>query len=330
MDKVRMGFIGSGNISRSHKEQLKRFADVAMIAHSDVVMPAAKAAAQAYGGRAYDDYLKMIETEKLDAVLIALPPHLHGTIEADCAERGLHMLVEKPVNLYLEPARRAAAAIGKAGVIASVGYNYRHVKAGHQVRELLRGKPIATAHAVRWFKLPPKAWWKRYDQGGGQLVEQGTHEVDFLRFVLGEVKTVQARYGYTLLGKEPETTIPDTQTVTLEFESGALATLHLFCLMEGLQRGGVEFWGRSLCVKFDGTDLAIESPEPLAVPELESPLFLDNARASVDRRFVEAVKTGDRALLSSDFADAVKSAEVCLAANRSAERGGEPVNLPLA
>jgi UDP-N-acetyl-2-amino-2-deoxyglucuronate dehydrogenase len=73
-EQVRFGFIGAGNISRSHKEQLKNFPDVKMIAHSDPNTAAAETASKNYGGSFYADYREMIEKEQLDGVLIALPP----------------------------------------------------------------------------------------------------------------------------------------------------------------------------------------------------------------------------------------------------------------
>jgi len=143
--------------------------------------------------------------------------------------------------------------------------------------------------------------------------------------VLGEVKAVQARYGYELAKTHAEEgmTVPDTQIVTLVFERGTIASIVCFCLMEGIWKLTMEFWLENTCVRLGDQGIEVEPEGALEVPRLAADGL------SIDARFIKAVAAGDRSLLRNDFADGLKSAEIGIAANRSADAGGKVVELPL-
>ena len=330
MDEVKLGFIGTGGIARAHMKRLQEVPEAKILAHMDCSEEAAQTAAKEYGGSVYTDHRRMLDEETLDAVYVCVPPHAHGTMEVDCAGRGLHMFIEKPVTLYVEEGLRAKAAIEKAGVITMVGYGPRHSPTGPVLRamldqEALGDRKVGAAIVQRWCPLiEGNAWWRRYDQGGGQLAEMTTHHVDLLRYVLGEVKSVQARYGYELARAHEGMTVPDTQVATFVFERGTIASVIGFCLMKGVWKLNVEFWLESTCVRLGKEGIEVEPEGALEIPDLP------DDGLSIDARFVKAVATGDRSLLRNDFADGLKSAEIGIAANRSADAGGEVVELPLA
>lgn len=324
MGEVRLGFVGTGGIARAHMKRLSELPEARVVALSDVSEEALRAASGEYGGSTYTDYREMLDREKLDAVYVCVPPFAHGTIEVDCAERGLHMFVEKPVTLYMEEGLRAQAAIEKAGVITMVGYVPRYGSKAPALREMLKDRKVGAAVVHRWCPLiEGNAWWRRYDRGGGQLAEMITHDVDLLRYVLGEVKSVQARYGYELSRAHEGTTVPDTQVATLVFERGTIASVVGFCLMKHVWKVRVEFWLESTCVRDTREGLAVEPEGAIEVPEIA------DDGLSIHARFVRAVASGTAEFLRNDYADGLRSAEIGIAANRSADAGGAVVELPL-
>ncbi|MCW3056004.1 MAG: oxidoreductase domain protein, partial [Chthonomonadales bacterium] len=228
----------------------------------------------------------------------------------------------KPVSLYPDQALRALAAIEKAGVMTQVGYQLRYLPHFRQLHALLADKAVGTANVCRWSSLPVKDWWRRYDQGGGQLVEMTTHQVDLLRWILGEVESVSASYSFNrLLRDEPNLTIPDTQTVLLRFASGASATLSTSCAVGKGGMNSMDFVIRDARVSVKGEEILIAPAETYTLPPPPTETL------TADEAFVRAVATGDRSLLLSPYSDGLQTAAVTLAANRSAEEGGRQVRL---
>jgi len=319
---VRIGMIGTGGIAQSHLQRLKEIPEARIVALCDIDAERVRGVAAPFGAAVYTDGAELIARESLDALYICVPPHAHGDLEIRAAEKGLHLFVEKPVNLYLEPALRAREAIRAAGVMSQVGYTLRYLPVFMRLHDFLAEKEVGTAHVFRWGGLPGSPWWRRYDQSGGQLVEMTTHQVDLLRWCMGEVEAVAASYSFDRLHRgQPGVTVPDSQAVLLCFESGASATVNTACAAGSAGQSSLSFVIRDAKVTAQHSELRVE-PEgsyPLPPPPTVAP--------GIDESFVRAVATGDRTLLKSPYDDALRSLAVTLAANRSAEEAGRLVRL---
>src|SRR5205823_4040929 len=133
---------------------------------------------------------------------------------------------------------------------------------------------------------------RRYDQGGGQLVEMATHQVDLLRWVMGEVEAVAASYSFNRLFKGmANVTVPDSQAILLHFRSGASATISLNCSLSQTWMGGMTFALRDAKVSVQNEGIQVEPEGVYPVPPLPAELI------TADEAFVRAVATGDRSLL---------------------------------
>jgi predicted dehydrogenase len=316
---VRIGLIGTGGIGQAHLRSLRTVPEAEIVALCDINEERAERAAESLGAAVYTDGGCLIERERLDALYICVPPYAHGDLEIRAAGKGIHLFVEKPVNLSIDRALRARRAIREAGILSQVGYGLRYLPAIVRLKALLAGQEVGTAHVQRWKGLPETAWWRRYDQSGGQLVEMTTHQVDVLRWVMGEVEAVSASYSYRLHRDAEDITVPDSQAVLLQFRSGASATVSTTCAVGGGGRSSMEFVLRGARVSVQGSELRIHPddsdllpPEPLDTPEISA-------------AFVRAVATGDGSLLRSSYEDALRTAVVTLAANRSAAADGRVV-----
>ena len=120
----------------------------------DIDESRANTAVETYGGQAYTDYRKMFDEMDLDAVYFCLPPFAHSDAEIIAAERGFHLLVQKPVVLELETGLRIMEAIEKSGVISCVGYQGRYSNVANAVREFLEDKVIGMIACHRWGGVP--------------------------------------------------------------------------------------------------------------------------------------------------------------------------------
>ena len=142
MDKVKLGFIGTGGMASAHMRNLKdNFEDVEFCAMCDISEDRAKQRAEEFGGNAYTDYRVMYDKEELDAVYICTPPFAHGEQERIACEQGIAMFIEKPIHSELEPAIIINEDIERSGVITSVGYHWRYGGNAQNAKAMLEAQP---------------------------------------------------------------------------------------------------------------------------------------------------------------------------------------------
>ncbi len=312
---ITVGFIGAGGRAGSHMRALKEIDDVKITAICDVVEEKANQVAGELGANAYTDYHDMLDQEDLTAIYVVVPTFAHYDAEVLAAQKGVHLFLEKPVAPSMEKAAEILAAIQKAGVLSCVGYQVRYSGVTQQARAFLQGRTVAMAIANRWGGLPGTPWWRVMAQSGGQLVEQTTHQVDLLRYLVGEVEEVQAYYATRVLGDVPELDIPDVYAVNLKFTNGAIGSLSSACLMrEGGGGSGIQVLLKDMRVEIGRESIIVnpkDSGEAGPIPETQD----------IDQVFMNAIRTGDGSAILSDFEDGARSLDISIAANRSAESG---------
>ena len=329
-DRLRVGAIGTGGIANTHFRNLRTMPGVELVAFCDVALDRAEQAAERYSpqARRYTDFRQMLGDGNLDAVYVTVPPFAHGDIEVAVIEAGLPLYVEKPVALTLDTARRVQQAIEARDALVCVGYHWRYTPSTDQVQSVLDGATVGLLYGFYKTRPPqrPGHWLTIKERSGGQMVEQTTHIIDMARLLAGDVKSVYARFANRVTPVQPEFTAADVGTATLEFANGTLGTIsncwltpvnHVSGLELWTDKGVVEFNQRSLRVRRDD---AVEEIELAQAPEGVSNHFF------ADKAFVDAVRTGDRSLIRTPYAEAVKTLSVSLAATESASTG-QPVTL---
>jgi predicted dehydrogenase len=307
--------------------RLGALAGAQIVAVCDVVADLADGAAQLTGARPYTDYRALLERPDLDAVYLSIPVFAHGEPELAVIERGLPMLVEKPVALDLDTARGVLAAVRRAGVLTCVGYQLRYCGSADAARERLAAPdtgPIGTAAGTYWCgtgRAPADHWRNSMRRSGGQLVEQATHTVDMMRFLVGEIGEVFAYYGRRVI-PEGHGDCPDVHAVALRFASGATGTLNATWAIDPTD------WGHANLVDVAAGEQRLHwRITGLSVVKGAEREEIARPDQSIDEVFVDAVRTGDASAIRSDYADAVRSLAVSLAANQSAAAGA-PVPVP--
>jgi predicted dehydrogenase len=173
--------------------------------------------------------------------------------------------------------------------------------------------------------LPGTPWWRVQAQSGGQLVEQATHTVDLMRWLVGDVTRVYSAGALRVLKETPGLDIFDVATTTLHFTSGVIGTVaNTSILGSGTATGapsGVHVLAQDLRLEVWGTTLKVVTPG-----RSEEQRWNSNTMLTEDQAFVEAVARRDPARMRSPYADAAKTLAVTLAAEESA-RSGKPVDV---
>lgn len=319
---TRVGFIGTGGIAQVHLRSVANFSEAQLVSVCDALADRAEKAAQQYGAKAYTDYRQMLEHEDLQALFICVPPFAHGTIEEEAVARGIHVLVEKPVGLGMAEVQRKQAAIERAGVIAAAGYCLRYSNMVDSVQGWLgQGFNTALAEAHYWCSTPgAPAWWRDFAQSGGQLVEQATHVVDLLRYLVGEVAEVHAHYTHVAGPDAPDFNVPTAGSVTVKFQDGAVGTITTSCVV-GAFEAGVSLLGPAGAIRYTYAEAKLLKGSSTII---EKPL--GDMYANQDHAFLQAIASGDRSLVRSTYTDAAKTLALTLAINQSAAEG-RPVRL---
>lgn len=318
---ARVGVVGAGGVAAEHFKHIAANEQAEFVAVCDIDIKRAESAASNYGAAAYGDVAKMLEQEKLDALFICVPPFAHGDIEEQAARKGIHLLVEKPLGLDMDQVRRKRDVIEQAGIIASSGYCLRYTDTVQAAKRYLEGKEIAMVRAYRFGDLPPVAWWRDHSKSGGQLVEQTTHNVDMMLYLAGGVGKVYADMGLLLSGDIPGVTTPDAVSVNMVFRSGAIGHIDTGFLPQPDGRSSLEVIGRNFRLCIEGNSLTVIEPEQTTIKRDKG-----NFYKKQDDAFIQAVITGDRSLILAPYEEALRTLEVTLAANESAETG-KPVIL---
>ena len=324
--QVTVGFLGAGGIAtKSHLPALQQIEGVTIAAVCDTERGRAQAAADRFGGRVYDSHREMLEKEEMDALFVCLPPFAHTEAEMLAARKGVHLFVEKPIVLEMRKGLEIAEAIEKAGIISSIGYQVRYMPVASALRSFLAGKTIAMVAGNRWGGVPgdENHWWRVMEKSGGMLHEQATHNVDFIRYVVGDIASVCARYSLNALEGMTNLTAPDAQVAVMEFKNGATGYFAATC---ALTRGGgwssLDIILKDMMVRTNFSQITVS-------PEGAAEIALPEKGMNIQQAFIHAIKTGDRSVIRSDYWDALKTAEVTLGANESA-RTGKAVEMRLA
>lgn len=320
---VRVGFVGAGGIAGVHMSALEKIPDAQVVAVCDVDAARAKRGADRFGATAYTSHHEMLDKEQLDALYVCVPPFAHTDAEVLAAEKGIALMIEKPIAINLEKAKEIEEAIQRAGVISSVAYNWRYNETTDIARDALSGKTIGMCIGYWMGGMPGVPWWRRMDGSGGQFVEQTTHIVDIARYLVGDIVEVSAYMTTRALHEVENFDVTDVGSVNVKFANGAIGTIHNTCLLKMGYTVALHVLTPDLIAEVSGTLRLIE---PGKRTEITS---RNNAYQTENEVFINAVKTGDPSAIRSPYSDAVKTLAVTLAANESAAKGGQPVAVPV-
>ena len=233
--KIRLGFIGGGSVV---KECLgpafrnnERFDIVAV---SDTDIETGKGVAKEFDiPQFYSNYLQMLDSERLDAVVIGTPPFLHKPMTIDCLQRGLHVFCEKPPALNATETQDMVRQAKESGKFLHFGMCYRHMDNTIKLRETVLESKLGKLYYGKagWLNClkpssvpPPENWWHQKScRGGGILRDAGVHTIDRTLWSIGYPEPVSV-YGKTFdcLGKAlvPETTVEDLAVGFVNFKNG--------------------------------------------------------------------------------------------------------------
>ena len=228
MKKVRLGIIGMGNIGRHHAEYL-RAGGVNRCELTAVCSTSPGKLEKYLPLKVYDDGEKLIGSGVVDAVLIATPHYQHTSLGVAALERGLHVMVEKPISAHKADAERLIAAHRKRKRPVFAGMFQLRIEPRYaKIRKLIRDGELGELARVSWiitdwYRTEAyyrsggwRATWK--GEGGGVLLNQCLHNLDLWQWLCGMPSRVR---GFCQLGRYHQIEVEDNVTAYLEYPNGA-------------------------------------------------------------------------------------------------------------
>ncbi len=195
MKKLRIGVIGMGRLGYHHAMNLTGCQRAVLTAVSDPVKEALDRGVHDFDVKGYSDYTELIQSEDVDAIVIATPTKTHYSVLMDCIQTRKPIFVEKPITFTVEESTEIMEAVEKENIFLQVGFMRRfdpgHVAAKKAIESGSCGKPIYIHDCQRDPNGPPPAY---VPESGGLFVDMGIHDLDVARWLMGrEITEIYAQ-----------------------------------------------------------------------------------------------------------------------------------------
>lgn len=349
MGKLRYALIGCGRIAPNHIAAVQANEDLKLIAVSDLIpermdLVLKQADIDDVSITKYPDYLDMLKDEKPDIVAIATESGRHAGIGLDCIRAGCHVIVEKPIALSIADADRLIEEAEKNDVRLCACHQNRFNKSIQKIREAVEEKRFGrllhgTAH-VRWSRdkhyYEQAPWRGTWEQDGGALMNQCLHNIDLLRWMMGD--EVEEVFAYTDRLRHDYIEGEDLGLALIKFSNGS------YGLIEGTTNvypknleETLYIFGEEGTVKAAGKSVNIieewifadqkDDPEEIKAKYHENPPNIYGfGHTPLYRDVVQAIREGRAPLVDGEAGK--RAVELVLAIYKSALEG-RPVRLPL-
>lgn len=225
---LRLGIVGTGGIGKAYAMATGPSPSISLTAVCDTNDEERRALGVTTGAAEFQSHESLADSGLCDAVIVATPPSTHAAITIDCLERGLDVLCEKPFTVDVETACGMYEAAAREDLLLAMASKFRYVSDIAQARDLIRsgvvGRPTMigitfASHvdmSTRWNSVLSIS-------GGGVLIDNGTHAVDVIRYLVGPIRRVSAMRGLA----ERSFGVEDTAIILAETDGHAIASIEV-------------------------------------------------------------------------------------------------------
>jgi predicted dehydrogenase len=320
---LKAGIIGGGWIAQRHVPAIDAAEDLELVAACDADLSRAEAIAGPRRGRAYDEWTSMLDREQLDVLWVCTPPLFHRDPTVAALERSVHVYLEKPIARTRADAEAIVEAAAASDAVCMVGYQWHASELLDEVREAVRGRAVGMLIGRNYGPVAARPWFVDRTQGGGQILERGSHHIDLQRAIAGEIVAVRGFSGSTELAQHDrgEGTIEDVLALGLHFESGALGSVNMAWTTAGQpELYSVDVIGEDASIWLELGPERFRALGVAAGRQLDAE-YGDPFDRSVSR-FIDVIRSGDRSGVFCTPDDALRTLIVALACERALSLDG--------
>lgn len=269
---IRTALIGASFARAAYLPALATVGDVEVVALASARLESARSTAQAFGvPHAYDDWRAMLDAHPVDLVGIATPVVYHAPMTLAALEAGAHVICEKPMAMNAGESRQMLDQADALGRVHMIGHELRFNPNRRKIKHLIESGTIGQVRHVNIVNItatwgdpasrPVGDWWSLAEMGGGRLGANGSHQIDLLRFWLGDVGAISGQVATMVpdrIGKDsgaPWTATADDQvSFTAEMQNGAIASVFLSGAARHALGNHVQIFGSEGTIKLSDND----------------------------------------------------------------------------
>jgi len=298
MRDVRIGIIGCGGMGAYLAKSCLKVRNAKIVGTFDVMKEKAKSLAHQLKCDYYNSVEDLLDKSDIDAVIVATPNYTHPIFTIAALKAGKHVFCEKPMALKLEDCDAMIEASKKEGLTLMIGHVMRFYHGCAFIKQTLEdgeiGQPIIS-HIFRtsWINsgVWSKSWRCKKELCGNSLFEIAIHELDLIRWFIGDVKSVKA-YGSNFA--HPELDYDDVMIAILKFKNGSLGIVESSCSSR-LGDHNIKVNGTRGAVYIDFKDSTVKVTIE-GSREQEEPLIKNDPYVDELKHFVNCILTGERPL----------------------------------
>ncbi len=225
---IRTAMVGLGKMGLSHLSIVRAHPEIDLVAGCDATAYLTDILSKHAGLKCYADFDRMLESEPLDAIVVATPSKLHAPMVKKALDRGLHVFCEKPFVLDVGAGQELVDLAAAKSLVTQVGYHYRFVGAFKEAARLVKSGALGTIHHVRAEAYGPVVlrrkggtWRSAKNEGGGALYDYACHAIDLVNFIVGTPSSVGGVVRHGVFSRD----VDDEVYSTLHFPGGASGQL---------------------------------------------------------------------------------------------------------
>jgi myo-inositol 2-dehydrogenase/D-chiro-inositol 1-dehydrogenase len=324
---VRVGIVGAGNMGRTHANVLREDEHVEILGVVDIIPAKAQELAESTVSRAFPNVEALLDAG-VEAIYVTTPNTQHVPTTLVALEKNIHVFCEKPMTTSLKEAKQVLEAARVSKAVYQAGHNRRFAPVYRYLKERIEaGFTPYLANAKQndgdWFNPP---WITDLSLTGGFLYESSVHLLDMLRWLMGDVVSVQAR------AKANVYDVLNDFAILLTFEGDRFAVFSSSAHASwAFPFEHLEIVGEHAFIRSEELDRVVHSPgleqKTLTLEYKQLPHADKWGYREEDSRFIQAC-LGEMPS-AVDAEEAYKSIELCEACYLSAANDGQQVTLPL-
>jgi len=215
---LKIGVIGIGSMGKNHARVCSELKNVELVGIADIDRTTVQKVAEKFNTKAFYDYKELLP--KIDAAIVATPTFTHYKIAMDLLNKGKHVLVEKPICDSVEKAEELVKKAEEENLVLAVGHIERHNPVARFIKDSMDKKrfgDLITLSSKRVSNLPSRI------KDVGVILDFGIHDIDIMRYLVGEAESVYARAGIFNRDMDYE----DHANITLNFKDGVIGIVEV-------------------------------------------------------------------------------------------------------
>ncbi len=347
---IRVAVIGASFAREAYLPAFAQVPDVEVVALASARLESAQSVAEKFSiPHAYADWREMLDKHAADVVCVVTPPVYHCEMVLEGIKRGAHVMCEKPMAMNAGESQQMLESAESNGRLHIMGHELRFNPNRRKIRQLIAEGALGEIRHINVVNIngggDPKSrpawhWWAMENMGGGVLGANGSHQIDLLRFWLGDIGAISGHVGTLVknrIGKDTgeawTPTADDQVNFTATMTNGALASVFISSAARHTFGNHVQIYGSegTLFLSNDDEKLRLVRPgeEFQDISETDPNASLPGVGkgiwnvsfVSLVKEYTDAIREGRKLNWGATFADGLKTQQAMDAVKQSwAER----------